>query len=114
MCPPGLQARFSFAANRGQAPSDSTESAGSFCHPSATTLAARGAKRVYGLPRVILVPVGGDLLDAASEIIQGRGSMEAFTALAGRERMFGAANLLLALVTIFISVLKPALWQSRN
>jgi hypothetical protein len=27
---------------------------------------------------LIIVPVGGDLLDAASEIVQGRGSMEAF------------------------------------
>jgi hypothetical protein len=63
---------------------------------------------------LILVPVGGDLLDVASKIIQGHGSMEGFTALAGRERMFGAANLLLALVTTFIAVLKPALWQSRN
>jgi hypothetical protein len=63
---------------------------------------------------LILVPIGGDLLDVASEIIQGRGSMEAFAALTGRERLFGAANLLLALVTIFIAVLKPALWQPRS
>jgi hypothetical protein len=63
---------------------------------------------------LILVPIGGDLLDVASEIIQGRGSMEAFASLTGRERLFGAANLLLALVTIFIAVLKPALWQPRK
>jgi hypothetical protein len=62
----------------------------------------------------ILVPVGGDLLDLASKIIQGSGSIEAFAMLAGRERTFGAANLVLALVTIFIAVLKPALGQSRN
>jgi hypothetical protein len=62
----------------------------------------------------ILVPVGGDLLDLASKIIQGSESIEAFAMLAGRERTFGAANLVLALVTIFIAVLKPALGQSRN
>jgi hypothetical protein len=63
---------------------------------------------------LILVPVGGDLLDAASRIIQGSGSLEAFEALAGRERMFGALNLVLALATIFLAVLKPVLGQSRN
>jgi len=62
----------------------------------------------------ILVPVGGDLLDVASKIIQGSGSLEAFEALTGRERTFGALNLVLALATIFIAVLKPALGQSRN
>jgi Predicted integral membrane protein (DUF2269) len=63
---------------------------------------------------LILVPLGGGLLDMASKIIQGSGSTEAFAALAGRERMFGAANLVLALATIFVAVLKPALGQSRN
>ena len=63
---------------------------------------------------LILVPVGGDLLDVASKIIQGSGSIEAFAGLAGRERMFGAANLVLALATMFVAVLKPALGQSRN
>jgi hypothetical protein len=63
---------------------------------------------------LILVPVGGDLLDVASKIVQGSGSTEAFAALAVRERLFGAVNLVLALVTIFVAVLKPALGQSRN
>jgi hypothetical protein len=40
--------------------------------------------------------------------------MEAFAALAGRERMFGAANLVLALVTIFVATLKPGLGRSRK
>lgn len=62
----------------------------------------------------VLVPVGGELLDAASMIIQGSGSLEAFEALAGRERMFGALNLVLALATIFVAALKPALTQSRS
>jgi hypothetical protein len=63
---------------------------------------------------LVLAPVGGDLLDVASKIIQGTASMETFAALAGRERMFGAANVVLALATIFAAVLKPARGQSRN
>jgi hypothetical protein len=62
----------------------------------------------------ILVPVGGDLLDVAWKIIQGGGSIEAFASLSGRERMFGALNLVLAVVTIFVAVLKPRLGQSRH
>jgi hypothetical protein len=63
---------------------------------------------------LILVPAGGDLVDMASKIIQGSGSIEAFATLARRERMFGAANLVLAVATIFVAVLKPALGQSRT
>jgi hypothetical protein len=63
---------------------------------------------------LILVAIGGDLLDSASEIVRGSGSMEAFRALTGRERMFGPINLVLALVTIFVAVLRPGLGQSRQ
>jgi hypothetical protein len=63
---------------------------------------------------LILVPVGGDLVDLASEITQGGGSTEAFAAFVGRERTFGAANVVLALATVFVAVLKPALGQSRK
>jgi hypothetical protein len=63
---------------------------------------------------VILLPVGGELLDVASKIMQGHASVDDFTALRGRESMFGAVNLLLALITIFVAVLKPALAQSRT
>jgi hypothetical protein len=62
----------------------------------------------------ILVPVGGGLLDAASKVIQGSGSLESFEALSGREAIFGGLNLVLSLATIFIAALKPALGQSRN
>jgi hypothetical protein len=62
----------------------------------------------------ILVPVGRHLLDAAWKIIQSGGSKEAFVSLSGRERMFGALNLVLAVVTIFVAVLKPGLGQSRH
>jgi hypothetical protein len=40
--------------------------------------------------------------------------MEAFRALTGRERMFGPINLVLALVTIFIAVLRPGFGQARQ
>ncbi|MFN3625602.1 MAG: DUF2269 family protein [Hyphomicrobium sp.] len=63
---------------------------------------------------LILVPIGGDLADAASKILQGSGSIEAFAALAGREQLFGAANVALTIAAIFVAVLKPALGQSRN
>lgn len=63
---------------------------------------------------LVLVPIGDDLLDVASQIIEGSGSKEDFTALSSRESMFGAANLLLALATIFVAALKPALGQSRT
>lgn len=63
---------------------------------------------------LVLVPVGSDLLDVASKIVEGTASMEDFLARAGRERMFGAANVVLALATIFVAVLKPALGQTRN
>jgi hypothetical protein len=62
---------------------------------------------------LILVPVGGDLLHAASEIAKGIGSRETFAALTGRERTFGPINLILALITVFIAVLRPALGQPR-
>lgn len=61
---------------------------------------------------LMLVPVEDDLVDAASKIVQGSRSIEAFAALAGRERVFGAANVILALAAIFVAVLKPALGKS--
>jgi hypothetical protein len=61
-----------------------------------------------------LVPVGGHLLDMAWKTIQSGGSTEAFVSLSGRERMFGAFNLVLAVVTIFVAVLKPGLGQFRH
>jgi hypothetical protein len=62
----------------------------------------------------VLVPVGRHLLDVASKIIQGSGSMEAFASLSGWEHMFGALNLILAVVTIFVAMQKPRLGQSRH
>jgi hypothetical protein len=58
---------------------------------------------------LILVPGGSALLGVASEMAQGGGSSASFAALSARERMFGAANLVLVLITVFIAVLKPGL-----
>lgn len=63
---------------------------------------------------LVLLPGGSGLLDEASRIVAGGGSLESFAALSGRERMFGAANLMLALVTIFVAVLKPAFGRARS
>ncbi len=63
---------------------------------------------------LVLVPVGDDLLDVVSKIARGAPSIEDFVALARRERMFGATNVVLALATIFVAVLKPTLGQPRN
>jgi hypothetical protein len=62
----------------------------------------------------ILVPAGGDLLDVVSEISRGNQSMAVFNALETREAIFGAVNVLLALLGIFIATLKPRLGQSRS
>jgi hypothetical protein len=40
--------------------------------------------------------------------------MEAFASLSGWAHMFGALNLVLAVVTIFVAVLKPGIGQSRH
>lgn len=63
---------------------------------------------------VVLVPVGGALVEVAKQIVQGAGSMDAFAALTRREHLFGATNLFLALAAIFVAVLKPALGQPGN
>jgi hypothetical protein len=61
-----------------------------------------------------LILLNAAFVHLASEIVQGSGSIVAFAALIGRETMFGAANLVLTLVTVFLAVLKPGLGQSRN
>jgi Predicted integral membrane protein (DUF2269) len=62
----------------------------------------------------ILVPVGSDLRHLASEIVQGSGSIGAFGALIGRETMFGAFNLVLAVVTLFLAVRARAIPALRG
>lgn len=63
---------------------------------------------------IVLVPVGIDLLDVASKIMEGRASLDDFAAFSRWETTFGAANLVLSLMTVFVAVLKPAFGQSRT
>jgi hypothetical protein len=61
---------------------------------------------------LVLVPVGGELLRGEAAIIEGSGSLESFKAIQVREITFGAINLILALITVFIAVSKPALGKT--
>ena len=62
----------------------------------------------------VLVPGGETLRALAAEVADGRRAADAMQALAGRESMFGAANLLMALAAIFVAVLKPGFGQPRH
>lgn len=62
---------------------------------------------------LILYPVGRELLVAADQLVQGGLSLEQFDAIAARERFFGPVNVLLALATLFIAVMKPGFRSGR-
>jgi predicted secreted protein len=62
----------------------------------------------------VMLPVGIRSLDQAIKISHGVGSMETFSVLIGRERIFGAITIVLALSSILIVTLKPRLGQSRR
>ncbi len=58
---------------------------------------------------LILVPTGGALLDTATAVAGGTVTPEAMRSGAGRESLFGAINVALALTTVFLAVSKPRL-----
>ena len=60
---------------------------------------------------LVLVPGGSALLQEATAIAGGTGSLETFLALATRESRFGAVNVALALAAVFLAVLRPRLGQ---
>ncbi len=62
----------------------------------------------------VMLPVGTQSLDQAVMMRHGVGSMETFSALIRRERIFGAISIVLALLSILIVTLKPRLGQSRG
>ncbi len=63
---------------------------------------------------IVLVP-GGDALHAlAVEVAGGRQPVDVMDAPAGRESLFGAANLLMTLAALVIAVHKPGLGQRRD
>jgi uncharacterized membrane protein YqhA len=72
---------------------------------------------VFGLLIVLnavfmLYPTGQELLETASQVATGAPPMEQLHAIEGREAAFGAANLLLCLIMVFIAVAKPRIGQA--
>lgn len=57
----------------------------------------------------VLYPTGQALLETALRVAAGDWPMARLQALEGREAAFGAANLLLSLLALFVAVLKPGL-----
>ncbi|MHA1152839.1 MAG: DUF2269 family protein [Alphaproteobacteria bacterium] len=55
----------------------------------------------------MLYPTGRELLQTASQVVAGALPMERLHAIEAREAAFGAANLLLCLLMVFIAVIKP-------
>lgn len=60
----------------------------------------------------MLYPTGQEMLEAASQVATGTLPMERLHAIGGREAAFGAANVLLCLVMVFIAVVKPRLGKA--
>jgi hypothetical protein len=61
---------------------------------------------------LVMVPVGIQSLGQAIDLSHGTGSMATFSGLLRKERVFGAINMILALVSILIVTLKPRLEKS--
>lgn len=57
----------------------------------------------------VLYPTGQEAIEAAVRVAAGDWPMARLLALEGREAAFGAANLTLSLVALFVAVLKPRL-----
>jgi len=55
----------------------------------------------------ILLPTGQAILSISSDLAAGSGSNSELSVLQEREAMFGAANILLCLVAVFVGVIKP-------
>lgn len=63
---------------------------------------------------LVMVPVGIQSLDQAIDLSRGAGSLAIFSGLVGKERIFGAISIVLALLSILIATLKPRLGKSRR
>jgi hypothetical protein len=63
---------------------------------------------------LVMVPAGIQSLDQAIDLSHGTGSTATFSGLIRKERVFGAINIILALVSILIVTLKPRLGKSRS
>lgn len=61
----------------------------------------------------VLYPTGQELLETASQAAMGALPMEQLHVIEGREAAFGAANLLLCLIMVFIAVVKPRIGKVK-
>lgn len=62
---------------------------------------------------VVLAPGGAALLDLAGQLVVGADVGDEIGALKAREAAFGAANLVLGVVAVFLAVVKPRLGAAR-
>lgn len=62
----------------------------------------------------VLYPLGSGLSAAATQLVEGTWSLARFDAVAARERIFGSVNVILALVTVLVAVLKPRLGAAKR
>ena len=60
---------------------------------------------------IVLVPVGAELLATAGSVADRAAGRDAMASAETREAAFGAVNVLLALATVFLAVLKPRFGQ---
>jgi len=63
---------------------------------------------------LVLMPTGAELLAAATQAAAGLVPVETLAPLKGREAAFGAVNVLLCLLLLFLAVLKPRLGQKQQ
>lgn len=63
---------------------------------------------------LVLVPTGQAILTLAADLVEGTGNVAALPALQGRETIFGAINILLAVTALFVAVLRPRLGASES
>ncbi len=78
------------------------------------TLHLLAALIVAAITVAVMIPTGRQVLAAAAALAAGAGSRELFAGLAGREHLFGAVNIILALAAIVLGATKPRLRQSQR
>ena len=72
-----------------------------------------GAAALVGVTMLVMVPIGKELLDAATALVAGTLSLDVFAGLLRREHAFGAFNIVLLFVVIVLGVVKPRLKQAE-
>jgi len=62
---------------------------------------------------LVLYPIGQELLEAALQVAKGALPIDQLGDMAGREAAFGAVNVVLCLVMVFVAVVKPRIGQPK-